>query len=113
MNKIEGAARFSWRLEKLMHQKGIHNNAALQRELTAHGISLSGSQTHRLVTQTPERLNLTVLAALCEILTCGPGDLIEIHTVARRRPAVGDDNVVDLAETARPRRAQVTKPDKP
>jgi DNA-binding Xre family transcriptional regulator len=101
--------RFTWRLEERMHQRGIHQITALQRELVTHGIELSSSQIHRLVTQSPERLNLEVLAALCEILACSPSDLIEVHAATRKRRAAGG-NVVDLATTARPRRARVTRP---
>jgi DNA-binding Xre family transcriptional regulator len=103
------AKRFSWRLAERMHERGIHQITALQRELERHGIDLSSSQIHRLVTQTPERLNLEVLAALCEILACSPTELIEIHTQARKRKASGD-NVVDMAATVRPRRARVLRP---
>ena len=92
-----------------MHERGIHQITALQRELEHHGINLSSSQIHRLVTQTPERLNLEVLSALCEILACSPADLIELHTKARRRKVSGD-NLVDMATTVRPRRAQVVRP---
>ena len=45
--------------------------------LAARGISLSREQVYRLVTGVPERLSLPVLAALCDILDCSPGDLIE------------------------------------
>jgi DNA-binding Xre family transcriptional regulator len=100
--------RFTWRLQGRMHERGIHQITALQRELVAHGIDLSSSQIHRLVTQTPERLNLEVLAALCEILACSPADLIEVHATARTRQAAA--NVVDMASTVRPRRARVTRP---
>ena len=100
--------RFSWRLEERMHERGIHHTA-LQRELVAHGIDLSSSQIHRLVTQTPERLNLEVLAALCEILACSPADLVEVHAAARQRRAAQGANVVDMATTVRPRRARVTR----
>ena len=103
------AKRFSWRLAERMHERGIHQITALQRELVRHGIDLSSSQIHRLVTQTPERLNLEVLAALCEILACSPAELIEVHTKARKRKASGD-NVVDMAATVRPRRARVVRP---
>jgi DNA-binding Xre family transcriptional regulator len=103
------AKRFSWRLEERMHERGIHQITALQRELQGHGIDLSSSQIHRLVTQTPERLNLEVLAALCEILACSPAELIEVRGTARKRRASGE-NVVDLAATVRPRRARVMRP---
>lgn len=82
----------------------------MQRELERHGIDLSSSQIHRLVTQVPERLNLEVLAVLCEILVCSPSELIEVAPKARGRKANGD-NVVDLAATVRPRRARVVRHD--
>ena len=101
--------RFTWRLAERMHERGIHQITALQRELVAHGIDLSSSQIHRLVTQTPERLNLEVLAALCEILACSPTDLVEVHARRRTQAAAGA-NVVDMATTIRPKRARVTRP---
>ncbi|MGH8915626.1 MAG: helix-turn-helix domain-containing protein [Acidimicrobiia bacterium] len=104
------STRFAWRLEERMHERGIHQITGLQRELVTHGIDLSSSQIHRLVTQTPERLNLEVLAALCEILACSPADLVEVHANARRRRAADAANVVDMATTLRPRRARVTRP---
>ncbi len=101
--------RFSWHLSDLMHDRGILKITALQRQLCAHGIDLSSSQIHRLVTQSPERLNLEVLSALCEILACSPSDLVEVHAavVVKRATAA---NVVDMATTVRPRRARVTRP---
>lgn len=102
--------RFTWRLEERMHERGIHQITALQRQLQAHGIDLSSSQIHRLVTGTPERLNLEVLAALCRVLDCSPAELIEVHATARKARASGGENVVDLAATVRPRRARVIRP---
>jgi len=101
--------RFTWKLEERMHGRGIHQITALQRELAIHGIDLSSSQIHRLVTQVPERLNLEVLAALCEILACSPADLVEVHAAERKR-AAASSNVVDMATTIRPKRARVTRP---
>jgi DNA-binding Xre family transcriptional regulator len=101
--------RFTWWLEERMHERGIHQITALQRQLNAHGIDLSSSQIHRLVTQVPERLNLEVLSALCEILSCSPADLIEVHAAVRKR-AAASSNVVDMATTIRPKRARVTRP---
>jgi DNA-binding Xre family transcriptional regulator len=75
----------------------------------AHGIDLSSSQIHRLVTQTPERLNVEVLTALCEILACSPADLIAINTDTRQQVLAGG-KVVDLSDAVRPRRARMTRP---
>jgi len=102
--------RFTWHLAERMHERGIHQITGLQRELAAHGIDLSSSQIHRLVTQSPERLNLEVLAALCEILACSPADLVEVHATARKQGAAAAANVVDMATTVRPRRARVIRP---
>ena len=44
--------------------------------LAERGITLSASQVHRLVTSTPERLSLTILAALCDIFAVEAGELI-------------------------------------
>jgi DNA-binding Xre family transcriptional regulator len=93
-----------------MHDNGIHQATALQRRLEEQGINLSSSQVHRLVTETPERLNLTVLAALCTILDCSPSDLIDVHAVREQREAANGGTVVDLATTIRPKRARITRP---
>ena len=46
-------------------------------------IDLSCEQVFRLVTQPPQRLSMDTLAALCDILDCQPGDLIEVKKVSR------------------------------
>jgi DNA-binding Xre family transcriptional regulator len=51
--------------------------------LAERGIELFASQVHRLVTGTPERLSLQVLAALCDILEVTPDELIRLP---RRTP---------------------------
>lgn len=101
--------RFVWRLGEVMHARGLHSITGLQRELTARGVELSSSQTHRLVTQTPERLNLEVLAAVCEILHCSPADLIELTHLQDVSAAEAGGEVVSLADTGRPRRAKVRR----
>ena len=71
--------------------------------LAERGIKLSREQVYRLVTGVPERLSLATLAALCDILGCQPGDLIEIVTAppaARPAPA-------RAAQRPRPVRARV------
>ena len=45
--------------------------------LVERGIELSATQVYRLVTQTPERLSLRILMALCDALGCTSTDLIE------------------------------------
>jgi Cro/C1-type HTH DNA-binding domain len=57
------------------------------------------------VTRTPERLNVAVLAALCDILDCQAGDLIE--TVSQAKPATKRGQSPTPPTQLRPRRARV------
>jgi hypothetical protein len=51
---------------------------------------------------------MPILAALCDIFTCNPSDLIEITAAAQQNAAAaGGDNVVDLAATIKPTRARI------
>ena len=63
---------YQWRLREQMAAKGMFTASELVPLLAERGIGLSASQVHRLVSGTPERLSLAVLAALCALLTC-PG----------------------------------------
>jgi DNA-binding Xre family transcriptional regulator len=72
--------------------------------LGQRGIKLSREQVYRLVAGVPQRLSLATLAALCDILECQPGDLIEPYTqaaVAKRATTTAS------AVRPRPRRARV------
>ena len=71
---------YQWRLRELMAGAGMFSTTALVQLLAERGIELSASQVHRLVTGTPERLSMMVLAALCDIFDTTPADLI--HTAA-------------------------------
>jgi DNA-binding Xre family transcriptional regulator len=100
---------YRWLLRNMMAQHGLYATTALVPLLADRGIDLSPSQVHRLVTQEPERLSMPILAALCDIFTCTPSDLIEITAAAQQRAAtaVGHNNVVDLAATIKPTRARI------
>lgn len=74
---------YRWHLRELMAKAGMFSTTELQPHLADRGIELSVSQVHRLVTGTPERLSLPVLAALCDILDCAPGDLVEPYVAAK------------------------------
>ncbi|WP_262386974.1 helix-turn-helix transcriptional regulator [Streptomyces sp. TRM49041] len=63
---------YRWRLRELMAARGMFTVGELMPHLAERGITLSSSQVHRLVSGTPERLSLPVLAALCDILGCTP-----------------------------------------
>ena len=68
--------------------------------LAERGVELSREQGYRLVAQVPERLSLTTLAALCDILGCVPGDVVEPHRDAPVRAGPADP-------PPRPKRARV------
>lgn len=76
----------TWNLRSLMAAAGMFQTTDLIAPLRAQGVQLSREQVFRLVTKTPERLNVEVFAALCRILECTPNDLIEIPAAESERP---------------------------
>jgi len=72
-----------WRLRQLMADRGMFSTTDLMPLLKARGVTLSATQVYRLVTQTPERLNMRVLAAVCDALGCTPEELIEVKVTQR------------------------------
>ncbi|MFE3279551.1 helix-turn-helix domain-containing protein [Nocardia sp. NPDC059239] len=99
---------YQWRLREVMATHGMFAATDLEPHLHDRNINLSSVQVWRLVTQTPERLSMPVLAALCDIFDCTPADLIatKAENAAPRKAAAGA-NVVDLAATIRPKRARI------
>jgi DNA-binding Xre family transcriptional regulator len=104
---------YEWRLRLVMAQAGMFKATDLTPRLAAYGIALSESQVWRLVTGKPERLNLRVLTALCEIFDCQPGDLIVLTDApaarkrssnAKRGPALGKDLAPKAVKLRRPGR---------
>ena len=80
-----------WNLRKLMADRGMFQTTDLVPKLADRGIQLSREQVFRLVTQTPQRLSMDALAALCDILQCAPNDLIEVEVVnAEVRKTAGE-----------------------
>ena len=100
MNRKMG---YQWNLRALMADRGMFATSDLVPLLAERGVHLSREQVYRLVTGVPERLSLPVLAALCDILDCGPGDLIE----PVRKPARKEEPAPEPAPRPRPVRARV------
>ena len=71
-----------------MAARGLFNATDLEPLLAERGINLSSVQVWRLVTGTPERLSLPVLAALCDIFEVTADQLIA--TTASNIPAPQD-----------------------
>src|ERR1700722_17547227 len=86
--KLSRQVSYRWRLRKAMADADMFTSTALIGPLAERGVTLSASQVHRLVTGTPERLNLAVLAALCDILHLSPADLITVDAADAAAAAV-------------------------
>jgi DNA-binding Xre family transcriptional regulator len=84
----EPSPKYAWRLRELMAERDMYSTTDLAAPLARRGVSLSTTQVYRLVTGTPERLNLKLLVALCDFLDCSPNDLIEVSPRAAR-PGAG------------------------
>ncbi|MFI5664835.1 helix-turn-helix domain-containing protein [Streptomyces sp. NPDC051684] len=75
-----------WNLRQKMAEQGMFQTSQLVPLLAERGVQLSREQVFRLVTQAPQRLSMDTLAALCDILSCTPNDLIEVRVVDRPIP---------------------------
>jgi DNA-binding Xre family transcriptional regulator len=95
-----------------MAERGMFATTELAPLLAERGIKLSREQVYRLVARTPQRLNLAVLAALCDILDCQAGDLIEpVTPAARTAKKAGAAPSPTPPARLRPRRARVAPAD--
>ena len=92
-------AGYRWHLRRLMAGQDMYVTTQLGPLLAERGITLSREQVYRLVTGVPERLSLATLAALCDILGCQPGELIEVSGA----PAVSKPKPAPPAAAGRPR----------
>jgi DNA-binding Xre family transcriptional regulator len=104
---MTGKTGYVWHLRRLMAERGMFATTDLGPLLAMRGVRLSREQVYRLVTRTPERLSLATLAALCDILGCEPGDLVEPVAPGRRGQLPGPDLGARPAGPARPRRARI------
>src|SRR5674476_146603 len=88
-----------WNLRQVMASRAIYQTSELVPLLAERGVNLSREHVYRLVTKTPQRLNMEILAALCDILDCEPNDLLQ--------PVVETLSVAKTGTDAGPDRAQV------
>jgi DNA-binding Xre family transcriptional regulator len=105
---------YRWHLRQLMATRNMFATSDLVPLLAERGIELSREQVYRLVTATPERLNLHVLAALCDILDCTVGDLLEPFEEQRqlRKTATGTSKGGTASlKSLRPTRARLVPPE--
>ena len=82
---------YHWHLRKIMNEHGMNATTELVPLLADRGVVMTSTQVYRIVTGEPERLNMRLLAALCDILDVTPNDLIEpyVATSSRRGRKTG------------------------
>jgi DNA-binding Xre family transcriptional regulator len=99
-----------WNLRQVMATHGLYQTSDLLPLLADRDIHLSRQYVHTLVTKTPQRINTELLMALCDILDCDPGELLEpiVDVVDKAATASGDKGpgIGDL----RPVRAVIRRP---
>lgn len=98
-----------WNLRRLMAEQGMFATSDLLEPLHERGVELSRQMIHRVVTKTPQRINLDLLAALCDILDCTPSDLIEMRVEHVAEPAAVNETGPGIG-SLRPIRAKVRRP---
>lgn len=101
MRTSDDQSPISWRLRELMAAAGMFHTTDLVGPLQDVGIQLSREQVFRLVTKTPARLNVEVLAGLCQILSCTPNDLIQIKPAAATTDALRTGTMDSTAPESR------------
>jgi DNA-binding Xre family transcriptional regulator len=77
---------YTWNLRPIMTEKDLWKTSELGPLLEERGVLLSSAQVYRLVANTPERLSLKTLAALCDIFGCTPNDLIGLTVEEQDKP---------------------------
>ena len=99
-----------WNLRQMMANRGIYQTTELVPLLAERGVRLSREHVYRLVTKTPQRLNMEVLAALCDILDCEPNDLLQpvVETVSVAK--TGTEPAGPGIGALRPIRAKIRRP---
>lgn len=103
---------YEWRLRHLMADRDMFQTSDLVPLLAERGVVLSREQVYRLVTQPPQRLSMDTLVALCDILGCGPNDLIKPEVVNQQlRKAVDGVAGSTGGSAPTPRRSILRRPD--
>ena len=96
---------YHWHLRKIMNEHGMNATTELVPLLADRGVVMTSTQVYRSVTGEPERLNMRLLAALCDILDVTPNDLIEpyVATSSRRGRKTGTTGTSTQSKPSRNR----------
>lgn len=103
---------YHWHLRKIMNEHGMQSTTDLVPLLADRGVVMTSTQVYRIVTGEPERLNMQLLAALCDIFAMTPSDLIEPYVATssrrgRKTGTTGAPTTPGSASRNRPRRATI------
>ncbi len=98
-----------WNLRQLMAENGMFATTDLVAPLRERGVEISRQMVHRVATKPPQRINLDLLAALCDILACTPNDLLELASEQIREAPAVNDGGPGIGEL-RPVRATIRRP---
>ena len=100
--------QIKWQLRLAAAHREVWTGAQLRRLLAERsGLHLSSASVSALLTKQPAQVKLATLAALCDILGCEPGDLVEPVAPGGRDRLPGRDLGARPAGPARPRRARI------
>ena len=99
-----------WNLRQVMAARGLFQTSDLVPLLATREVHLSRQFVHRLVTKDPQRLNLDVLAALCDVLDCEPNDLLQPVVQAAPVARTGTEHAGPGIGDLRPIRATIRRP---
>lgn len=107
-----------WNLRQVMTDRGLFQTSDLLPILESRGIHVSREHVYRLVTRTPQRVSLDILAALCDGLGCTTSDLLTPIASTSTNARTGTDNTRSgLADRGqklgniRPIRTTIRRPD--
>jgi hypothetical protein len=98
---------YKWHLRMRMAERGMFATSDLVPLLAERGVVLSREQVYRLVAKVPERVSLTVLAALCDALGVSPAELVEPVRAERKAAPAKATTARAAVPGIRPRRARV------
>lgn len=82
--------RILWQLKERMTEVGFDRVVDLYDQIKRIDPgAVKYAQLARIVADPPARLNLRVLAVLCQVLDCRPGDIIDVANVRRKPDKAG------------------------
>jgi putative transcriptional regulator len=99
-----------WNLRMVAAQRGIWRASDLRRLLAEAGLEISGGKMSHLWSGQPISVRLDDLEVICQVLACGPGELLVCDPAAR--PAVMPPAAVVASIRPRPRRGSRGRDDR-